>query len=84
MQTTLEANVLSTRALQLVHGAEQRAPGRAGAAHATVHSVVWLTLWIEPRPWTSADLNGNKALQDLASMFKHAQVTPKSESYNGL
>lgn len=22
--------------------------------------------------------------QDLASMFKHAQVTPKSESYNGL
>lgn len=78
MQTTLEANALSTRALQLVHGAEQRAPGGTGAAHATVHSAVWLTLW------TSADLNGNKALQDLALMFTHAQVTPKSESYNGL
>lgn len=77
MQTTLDANALSTRALQLVHGAEQRAPGGTGAAHATVHSAVWLTLWTELRPWTSVDLNGNEALQDLASMFTHAQVTPQ-------
>lgn len=65
MQTTLEANALSTRALQLVYGAEQRAPDGTGAAHATVHSAVWLTLWTELRPWTSADLNGNNALPRL-------------------
>lgn len=37
MQTILDANALSTRALQLVYGTEQRAPGGTGAAHATVH-----------------------------------------------
>lgn len=31
----------------------------------------------EPRPWTSADLSGNKALQDLASMFKMHKSPPK-------
>lgn len=36
-QTILDANALSTRALQLLYGTEQWAPGGTGAAHATVH-----------------------------------------------
>lgn len=48
--------------------------------HAFQRSAICLTLQIEPRPWTSADLSNNKALQDLAMcMFTCAQVPPPNE-----
>lgn len=50
--------------------------------------------WCIQRSGWRSEPNGDPGLQltsmaimhcqDLASMFKHAQVTPKSESYNGL
>lgn len=40
---------------------------------------IWLTLWTEPRPWTSADLSDNKALQDLACYVYVCTSPPQKE-----
>lgn len=79
-QTILEANRLYQHGLSSWYtgqSSEHQVEQGSTCHGAFMDSTVWLTLWTEPRPWASSDLNGNKALQDLAYAFTHAQVLPQ-------